>query len=148
VHWPYLCAHGADRPDFSPSGASDVERRRDAVTQARRRVSCPRDRGPPAALAAVAVYVDGADLRLDVVMLPFVSGADPAALKELAAFGEACGGPERAGEPALQVRREPRGVVSRRRAVAPAAPGRSARRELRGAPGTPAGDEAAGEGAA
>lgn len=61
-----------------------MERRRDAVTQARRRVSCPCDRGPPAALAAVAVHADGADLRLDVVMLPFVSGADPAALKELA----------------------------------------------------------------
>ncbi|WP_441288213.1 hypothetical protein ACSRUE_40475 [Sorangium sp. KYC3313] len=61
---------------------------------ARRRVSCPCDRGPPAALAAVAVQADGADLRIDVVMVLFVSGADPAALQELAAFGEERGGPE------------------------------------------------------
>lgn len=45
-------------------------------------------------LAAVAVYADGADLRLDVVMPLFGSGGDPAALKELVAFGEEVGGPE------------------------------------------------------
>ncbi|WP_437631620.1 hypothetical protein [Sorangium sp. So ce854] len=45
-------------------------------------------------LAAAAVYVDGADLRLDVVMSLFGSGGDPAALKELVAFGEEVGGPE------------------------------------------------------
>ncbi|WP_437769508.1 hypothetical protein WMF27_08000 [Sorangium sp. So ce281] len=71
-----------------------MERRRDAVMEARRRVSCPCDRGSPAALAAVPFYADGADLRLDVVMVLFVSGADPAALQELAAFGEERGGPE------------------------------------------------------
>ncbi|WP_437878162.1 hypothetical protein [Sorangium sp. So ce513] len=45
-------------------------------------------------LAAVAVYADGADLRLDVVMPLFGSGGDPAALKELVAFGEEVGGPD------------------------------------------------------
>ncbi|WP_437542440.1 hypothetical protein WME97_30065 [Sorangium sp. So ce367] len=45
-------------------------------------------------IAAVAVYADGADLRLDVVMSLFGSGGDPAALKELVAFGEEVGGPE------------------------------------------------------
>ncbi|WP_437708676.1 hypothetical protein WMF45_30895 [Sorangium sp. So ce448] len=45
-------------------------------------------------IAAVAIYADGADLRLDVVMSLFGSGADPAALKELVAFGEEVGGPE------------------------------------------------------
>ena len=45
-------------------------------------------------LAAVAAYGDGTDLRLDVVMPLFLPGADPAALKELVAFGEEQGGPE------------------------------------------------------
>ncbi|WP_437586275.1 hypothetical protein [Sorangium sp. So ce1000] len=44
--------------------------------------------------AAVAVYADGADLRLDVVLPLFVSSADPAALKQLVAFSEELGGPE------------------------------------------------------
>ncbi|WP_434044182.1 MULTISPECIES: hypothetical protein [Sorangium] len=45
-------------------------------------------------LAAVAVHADGTDLRLDIVMPLFGAGADPAALKELVAFGEERGGPE------------------------------------------------------
>ncbi|WP_438032025.1 hypothetical protein [Sorangium sp. So ce204] len=45
-------------------------------------------------IAAVAIHADGADLRLDVVMSLFGSGGDPAALKELVAFGEEVGGPE------------------------------------------------------
>ncbi|WP_437733568.1 hypothetical protein [Sorangium sp. So ce1335] len=45
-------------------------------------------------LAAVAVHAHGADLRLDIVLPLFVSGDDPAALKELVAFSGALGGPE------------------------------------------------------